>query len=170
VQLYRHSLSHSSEFWRHNPLCCFSTNAYCCLFRYRLSPETFGYTLVHLVFPFHTLALCARHTDSIDNLLTWLCVWTARETAFRTPRLIAPPLQQRPDICAGIMTHLPCPCCRMGVTSSRRRIPRTFPELWSQKKSPSYGRHANVHQLNPIRINSNVSKRLNDVVSILVSY
>jgi hypothetical protein len=30
------------------PLCCFSTNASCCcLFRYRLSPETFGYTLVY---------------------------------------------------------------------------------------------------------------------------
>jgi hypothetical protein len=29
------------------PLCCFSTSVYfCCLFRYRLSPETFGYTLV----------------------------------------------------------------------------------------------------------------------------
>jgi hypothetical protein len=27
-------------------LCCFSTRVYyCCLFRYRLSPETFGYTL-----------------------------------------------------------------------------------------------------------------------------
>jgi hypothetical protein len=28
-------------------LCCFSRSVYCyCLFRYRLSPETFGYTLV----------------------------------------------------------------------------------------------------------------------------
>jgi hypothetical protein len=36
-----------SEFCRHNSLCCFSTSVYCCcLFRYRLSPETFGYTLV----------------------------------------------------------------------------------------------------------------------------
>jgi len=39
-------VSQSSEFCRHNPLCCFSTSVYCCLFRYRLSPETFGYTLV----------------------------------------------------------------------------------------------------------------------------
>jgi hypothetical protein len=33
---------------QHNPLCCFSTSVYCCkcIFRYRLSPETFGYTLV----------------------------------------------------------------------------------------------------------------------------
>jgi len=44
--LYRYFVSQSSEFCRHNPLCCFSTNVYyCCLFRYRLSPETFGYTL-----------------------------------------------------------------------------------------------------------------------------
>jgi len=28
-------------------LCRFSTSVYCCLFLYRLSPETFGYTLVH---------------------------------------------------------------------------------------------------------------------------
>jgi len=27
-------------------LFCFSTGVYCCLFRYRLSPETFGYILV----------------------------------------------------------------------------------------------------------------------------
>jgi len=41
-------VSQSSEFCRHNPLCCFSTSVcFCCyLFRYRLSPETFGYTLV----------------------------------------------------------------------------------------------------------------------------
>jgi hypothetical protein len=31
------------------PLCCFSVSEYfCCLFRYRLSSETFGYTLTHL--------------------------------------------------------------------------------------------------------------------------
>jgi hypothetical protein len=47
VQLYRYFVSQSSEFCRHNPLCCFSTSVYCyCLFRYRLSPETFGYNLV----------------------------------------------------------------------------------------------------------------------------
>jgi hypothetical protein len=48
VQLYRYFVSQSSEFCSHNPLCCFTTSVYCCcLFRYRLSPETFGYTLVH---------------------------------------------------------------------------------------------------------------------------
>jgi hypothetical protein len=47
VQLYRYFVSQCSEFCRHNPLCCFSTSVYCCsLFRYRLSPETFGYILI----------------------------------------------------------------------------------------------------------------------------
>jgi hypothetical protein len=41
-------VSHSSEFCSHITLCCFSTRVYyyCCLFRHRLNPETFGYTLV----------------------------------------------------------------------------------------------------------------------------
>jgi hypothetical protein len=48
VQLYSYFVSQSSEFCPHNPLCIFSTSVYCCyLFRYRLSPETSGYTLVH---------------------------------------------------------------------------------------------------------------------------
>jgi hypothetical protein len=48
VQLYRYFLSQSSEFCRYKPLCCFSAIVYfCCrLFRYRLSPETFVYTVV----------------------------------------------------------------------------------------------------------------------------
>jgi hypothetical protein len=50
VQLYHCFVSQSSEFCRHNPLCCFSANVYCCcLFRYRLNPENFGYTLVFMV-------------------------------------------------------------------------------------------------------------------------
>jgi len=46
--LYRYLVSQSSKFYRHNPLCCFSTSVYCCccLLRYRLNPATFGYTLV----------------------------------------------------------------------------------------------------------------------------
>jgi hypothetical protein len=47
VQLYRYFMSQSSEFCRHNPLCCFSTCVYCCLFNYRLSSETFGYALLY---------------------------------------------------------------------------------------------------------------------------
>jgi hypothetical protein len=48
VQLYRCFASQSSEFCRHNTLCCFSTSVYCCkrIFRYRFSPETFGYSHV----------------------------------------------------------------------------------------------------------------------------
>jgi hypothetical protein len=45
VQLYRYFVSQSSEFCHYNPLCCCSVSVYfCCLFRYRLSPETFRYT------------------------------------------------------------------------------------------------------------------------------
>jgi hypothetical protein len=47
MQLYRYFVSQSNEFCRHNPLCCFWTSV-CCLFRYRLSPEIFGYNLLHL--------------------------------------------------------------------------------------------------------------------------
>jgi len=49
MQLYRYFVRQSSEFCRHNPLCCFSTSSSKGkrVFRYRLNPETFGYTLVH---------------------------------------------------------------------------------------------------------------------------
>jgi hypothetical protein len=51
LQLYRYFVSQTSEFCRHNTLCCFSTSVCCCccccLFRYLLSPETFGYTIVY---------------------------------------------------------------------------------------------------------------------------
>jgi hypothetical protein len=49
VQLYRYFVSQSSEFCRYNPLCYFSTSVYRCkhILRYRLSPKTFGYTLVY---------------------------------------------------------------------------------------------------------------------------
>jgi len=45
--LYCYLMTQSSEFCHHNPLCCLSTSVYFCrpTFRYRLSPETFGYTL-----------------------------------------------------------------------------------------------------------------------------
>jgi len=41
-------VSQSSEFYRHNPLCCFSTSNTKVkrIFHYRLSPETSGYTFV----------------------------------------------------------------------------------------------------------------------------
>jgi hypothetical protein len=46
LQLYQYFVSQSCEFWRHNTICCFSTSVYSCkcIFRYRLCPETSGYT------------------------------------------------------------------------------------------------------------------------------
>jgi hypothetical protein len=69
VQLYRYFMSQSSEFCRHDPLCCFSTSVYCCCycccwFHYRLSPETFGYNLV-CVDP------CIREGTVCKNLYIW---------------------------------------------------------------------------------------------------
>jgi len=46
--LYPCFVSQSSAFCRHKPMCCLSKSVYCCLFRYRLSPETFRYTPVRL--------------------------------------------------------------------------------------------------------------------------
>jgi hypothetical protein len=62
MQLYRYFVSQHSEFCRHNPLCCFSTNVYCCkrTFLYRFSPETFGYTLV-----------CSKYLGQ-KQVYTWL--------------------------------------------------------------------------------------------------
>jgi hypothetical protein len=41
MQLYRYFVSHSSEFCRHKPLCCFPKSVYycCCLFRYNSLPK-----------------------------------------------------------------------------------------------------------------------------------
>jgi len=49
MQLYRYFVSQSNEFCCYNPFCCFSASVYF-LFRYRLSPETFGDTLVFPLF------------------------------------------------------------------------------------------------------------------------
>jgi len=48
IQLYHCFVSQYNEFCRRKPLCCSRTRVYCCcrLFRYHLSPETFGYTIV----------------------------------------------------------------------------------------------------------------------------
>jgi len=45
-------VSQFSEFWSHSTLCYFSTSNIKgkCIFRYRLSPEIFGYTLLFLNF------------------------------------------------------------------------------------------------------------------------
>jgi hypothetical protein len=72
-QLYRYSVSQSSEFYRHNPLCCISTRVYycCCLFLYdsvRKLLDTISYTfLIHLM-----RATCPVHLILVDfiTLLT----------------------------------------------------------------------------------------------------
>jgi len=48
--LYSYCVGQSSEFCRYDPLCCFSTSNTegKSVFHYRLSPETYGYTLVQL--------------------------------------------------------------------------------------------------------------------------
>jgi hypothetical protein len=82
VQLYRYFMSQSSEFCRHNSLCCFSTSVYCCklIFRYRFSPETFGYTLVRVStfnknsnpkpkFIFNNLIITYRHTALFNIII-----------------------------------------------------------------------------------------------------
>jgi hypothetical protein len=49
------------SFFRHNSLCCFSTSFYyCCLFRYRLSTETFGYTVACFFFSLYFIQRCER--------------------------------------------------------------------------------------------------------------
>jgi len=56
MQLYRYFVSQSSEFCRHSPLCCFSMSNTKGKrrFRYRHSPETFGYTLIYIYIHTHT--------------------------------------------------------------------------------------------------------------------
>jgi hypothetical protein len=54
-------VSQSNDFCRHNPLCCFLTSVYCCLFRYWLNPETFGYTIVNRIY------------QGEDWVRTWSC-------------------------------------------------------------------------------------------------
>jgi hypothetical protein len=88
VQLCRYFVSWSSEFCRHNPLCCFSTSNTKGkrIFRYRFSPETFGHTPVcrqskTLGTPtsslrlFGTLRLCAYIYSLSSNSLIWFLLW-----------------------------------------------------------------------------------------------
>jgi hypothetical protein len=70
-QLYRYFVSLSSDFCHRNPLCCFSTSVYCCkrIFRYRLSSETFGYTLLYLI---EVYTLFYFDLDSVMGLLRYV--------------------------------------------------------------------------------------------------
>jgi hypothetical protein len=53
VQLYHYFVSQSSKFCHHNPFCYFSISNTKgkCIFHYRVSLETFGYTLFQFKFP-----------------------------------------------------------------------------------------------------------------------
>jgi hypothetical protein len=68
VQLYRYFVSHRSEFCGHNPL----SNECLLLFRYRRSPETFGYTFIAV-----TTAATATTTYSFSPAImqTVLPLW-----------------------------------------------------------------------------------------------
>jgi hypothetical protein len=68
VQLYRYFVSQSSEFCRHNPLCCLLTSIYCCkrIFHYRLSPETYGYTIC--IFFLRFLSGKSRYNGGCSNI------------------------------------------------------------------------------------------------------
>jgi hypothetical protein len=65
LQMVQLSATRCIEFCRHNPLCCFSTSVYCCkrIFRYRLSPETFGNSLIRL----SLLCVMAKHGKRVDS-------------------------------------------------------------------------------------------------------
>jgi hypothetical protein len=78
VQLYRYFVSQSSEFCRHNPLCCFSMSNIKGkhVFRYRFSPETFGYTLVYIckgrwthIYAWMYLPVKSKHTERKKTLI-----------------------------------------------------------------------------------------------------
>jgi hypothetical protein len=73
VQSYRYFMSQYSEFCHHNSLCCFSTSVYCCkrLFCYRLSPETFGYSLVRPIKVKVKLSVCLTKHQAMKAYWEW---------------------------------------------------------------------------------------------------
>jgi hypothetical protein len=66
MQLYRYFVRQPSELRRSKSLCCFSTNVYCCkrIFRYRLSPETFGSCSYPYIFVSFCSGLILRTSNS----------------------------------------------------------------------------------------------------------
>jgi hypothetical protein len=65
VQLYRYFMSQSSEFCRHNPLCCFSTSVYCssCYFvidSVRKLLDTLSYTICSRMYFIRLPCLCCQ--------------------------------------------------------------------------------------------------------------
>jgi hypothetical protein len=83
MQLYHYFMSQSSEFCRHNPLCCFSTSVYCCycLFRYDSVAQ---FAILHVsgltLSEFNVVSCkCVRVCPAGVKFATiLLCVWMAR--------------------------------------------------------------------------------------------
>jgi hypothetical protein len=86
-----HFVSQSSEFRRHNPFWCFSTSVYCCkrIYRYLLSPKTFGYTFV-------AHSTTNQHCDTQIVFSTSLNIWM-------TPNVTT--LFHWPDLAPTIVRH-----------------------------------------------------------------
>jgi hypothetical protein len=111
VQLYRSFENQSSEFCRHNPLCCFSTSVYCCknIFRYRFSPETFEYTLMQGD---------QKEADILD--LSTRCRWLV---SFRIRPVYLGVKSLRCPSCRGMGGGV---CLSVNLNSvTRRKIPRS---------------------------------------------
>jgi hypothetical protein len=122
--LYRYFVSQSSEYCRHNPLCCFSTSVCFCqhIFRYRFNPETFGNTLL---------------APGILNLVT-RCEWsasrpsrfTSEETASRTHRMGGGGGGEgtRAGLDAVAKRKLHCPCWESNPVTILSELHRLLPE------------------------------------------
>jgi hypothetical protein len=100
MQLYRYFMSQSNEFCLYNTSCCFSTGVCCCWFRYGLSPETFGYTLVLTTFLgsgrwmllplISALVVCIQHS---------VCLTLTRWRRDALPQWLINPTSTYPFIC-----------------------------------------------------------------------
>jgi hypothetical protein len=88
IRLYLYFVYQPSEFCRHNPLCCFSTSVNyccCCLFRYWLSPETFGCNLVVYEMRLDlSVSLCCRRSCRRNRRLSELQIeWITRKQWYK---------------------------------------------------------------------------------------
>jgi hypothetical protein len=103
VKLYCYFVSQSSEFYRYNLLYCFSTSVCCrCLFRYRLSPETFGYTLVCVCLCV-CVCVCVVSSTALSPVTKKFSLHRAVRTAKPVKELLANSGRQR---CSVIINNL----------------------------------------------------------------
>jgi hypothetical protein len=114
VQLNRWFMSQSSEFCHHNLLCCFSASNTKGkrIFRYRLSPETFGYTRVFYL----------GTARSAKQMVQWL---------LRHDYYVKSMHRQSRDSSVGIATRL-----RAGRLDNRGSIPGGGWEFFSSTPRP----------------------------------